>query len=245
MPRRRKYKEHGTYNRYKDGCRCDPCRAAMTVKQREWREAIIAKHGCIPSQQRRNRAGPLVGVGCAVCGVAIKGSHAGSAPDGRVLCKRHRDQSRDWQRKLRVRRARLNKAARGTAGSTCWIAGQCRVCGKQFISSRAKATCCANDCTLINVSANRQRRRARKRTAFVAIVIPRKVFEWDGYRCHLCGKKTDPTKRAPHPKSPTIDHVIPLSKGGTHEPLNCRTAHFRCNASKGNGGSGEQFALLA
>ena len=47
-----------------------------------------------------------------------------------------------------------------------------------------------------------------------------------------------------HPLSPTIDHVIPLSKGGTHEPGNCRLACFRCNAIKSDGGGGEQFAFV-
>ncbi|MEU2106485.1 HNH endonuclease signature motif containing protein [Nocardia sp. NPDC019255] len=71
------------------------------------------------------------------------------------------------------------------------------------------------------------------------------MFESDGYRCHLCRRKTDPTKVAPHPRSPTIDHVIPLSKGGTHEPSNCRTACFHCNATKGDRGGGEQLLLIA
>lgn len=67
----------------------------------------------------------------------------------------------------------------------------------------------------------------------------------DGYRCHLCNRKTDPTKRVPHPRAPTLDHVIPLSCGGTHEPLNCRTACYICNTRKGAGGGGEQFILFA
>jgi len=69
------------------------------------------------------------------------------------------------------------------------------------------------------------------------------VFEADGYRCHLCGKKTGPTKKVPHPKAPTIDHVVPLSKGGEHSMANCRTAHHGCNLAKGNRGGGEQLAI--
>jgi len=32
----------------------------------------------------------------------------------------------------------------------------------------------------------------------------------------------------------TIDHIIPLSKGGLHMMSNCQLAHRRCNSYKGN-----------
>lgn len=66
-----------------------------------------------------------------------------------------------------------------------------------------------------------------------------------GYKKGCRGGKTDPTKAAPHPNSPTIDHVIPLAQGGTHEPPNCRTACFQCNSHKGDRGGGEQMLLVA
>jgi len=78
----------------------------------------------------------------------------------------------------------------------------------------------------------------------VAIVRRYQIHERDRWRCHLCGKKVNREVVAPHPKAPTIDHVIPLAKGGTHEPANCRTAHFLCNSTKGSGGSGEQLMLI-
>lgn len=33
--------------------------------------------------------------------------------------------------------------------------------------------------------------------------------------------------------APTLDHIIPLAAGGTHEPSNCQCAHFSCNSAKG------------
>jgi len=78
------------------------------------------------------------------------------------------------------------------------------------------------------------RRRARKRDAFVADVDRSVIFERDKWRCQLCSEKLDMDTVAPHPRSPTIDHVIPLSKGGTHEPANVQAAHLSCNMIKGN-----------
>jgi 5-methylcytosine-specific restriction endonuclease McrA len=76
-------------------------------------------------------------------------------------------------------------------------------------------------------------RRARVRGAFVASVNHLDVFERDGYICQLCGSGVLPFAPVSHPLSPVIDHIIPLAKGGTHEPTNVQTAHLGCNASKG------------
>lgn len=52
------------------------------------------------------------------------------------------------------------------------------------------------------------------------------------------------TKAVPHPKAPTIDHVVPLAEGGADTAANVRLAHFICNSMRGNRGGGEQLALI-
>jgi hypothetical protein len=124
--------------------------------------------------------------------------------------------------------------------------GQCRICSTWYVTLYLDATCsaeCQEAKRRIDKQMGKDKRRAVKRKAFVANVYKRKVFESDGYRCHLCGKLCDKTKTVPHHKAPTVDHVIPLAAGGTHEPSNCRTAHFICNSRKSYLGGGEQFAL--
>jgi 5-methylcytosine-specific restriction endonuclease McrA len=125
---------------------------------------------------------------------------------------------------------------------------KCRQCGIMFVTLYTEVTC-SEECRRSHVRTNRQLHkdsyRAKKRGAYVKPVNRKRVFELDGYKCHLCGKKTDPTKKAPHPRSPTVDHVFPLNRDGTHEPLNCRTACFQCNSKKGDRGGGEQLVLIA
>lgn len=58
-------------------------------------------------------------------------------------------------------------------------------------------------------------------------VDPRDVFERDGYRCWICGGET--SGKVPDAKAPTLDHVTPVSEGGSHTMDNLRCAHFRCN----------------
>ena len=51
--------------------------------------------------------------------------------------------------------------------------------------------------------------------------------------CGICGKPVDFTKRYPHPLSPCIDHIIPVSKGGhPSDPDNLQLAHWTCNRQK-------------
>lgn len=59
------------------------------------------------------------------------------------------------------------------------------------------------------------------------------VAERDGWICHICGEPV-PDEQFPSPKSPSMDHVIPLSRGGEHSYANVRLAHFGCNAGKKN-----------
>lgn len=54
-----------------------------------------------------------------------------------------------------------------------------------------------------------------------------------GTRCHLCGQSIDLTVSHPDPKSLSIDHLVPQSRGGSHALENLRPAHLGCNASRG------------
>lgn len=130
----------------------------------------------------------------------------------------------------------------------CFKSTKCRICEAWFVTLYTDVTCsseCQSELRRTERQVSHGRRRARKRNAYVADVYRKQVFERDSYRCHLCRKKTRPDKLAPHPRSPTIDHVIPLAVGGTHEPLNCRTACYLCNSRKSHGGGGEQMLLIA
>ena len=51
--------------------------------------------------------------------------------------------------------------------------------------------------------------------------------------CGICGTPVDKTLRSPHPLSPTVDHIIPVAKGGHPSALeNLQLAHRICNRAK-------------
>lgn len=69
------------------------------------------------------------------------------------------------------------------------------------------------------------------------------VFERDGWICQICGRKINKRLNWPNPLSKSIDHIIPLSKGGNDSPINVQAAHLRCNLSK-NATNGGQLRLI-
>jgi 5-methylcytosine-specific restriction endonuclease McrA len=77
-----------------------------------------------------------------------------------------------------------------------------------------------------------QTRRARKLSAFVEDVDPQVVFERDSWTCHICGEAISTDLSHPDPMSASLDHIIPLAKGGEHSYANSGTSHLRCNQRK-------------
>ena len=51
--------------------------------------------------------------------------------------------------------------------------------------------------------------------------------------CGICGNPVDMSLKYPHPMSKTIDHIIPIAKGGHPSDLdNLQLAHWTCNRQK-------------
>ena len=123
----------------------------------------------------------------------------------------------------------------------------CPECGNSFTpvyGSRLRLFCSA-DCSYRNGKRTARAKGKRKKIAVsVESVNPQKVFERDGWLCHLCGKPTSRSRRGTmHPLAPELDHVLPLSKGGDHSYANTACAHRKCNALKGSMAVGQPSLL--
>jgi len=60
------------------------------------------------------------------------------------------------------------------------------------------------------------------------------LAERDGENCALCGDLVDFTLAWPHKMCATVDHIVPWSRGGTHDEGNLQLAHWSCNLKKNN-----------
>ena len=134
----------------------------------------------------------------------------------------------------------------------------CLTCGHSFrtrlrASQRYCSTACSNRRSVDPASPmlDRQTRyvaKSRARRLRHALtwdgVSDRQILDRDGWRCHICRRKIKPALRNPHPKSRSIDHIVPLSEGGDDTAANKRAAHLDCNMARSNRGGHEQLALI-
>jgi hypothetical protein len=77
-------------------------------------------------------------------------------------------------------------------------------------------------------------REQREKATTVERISPLDVFKRDDWTCWLCHQPVDMSQQHPEPNAPTVDHVIPISKGGPHTMDNVRCAHSICNMKKNN-----------
>lgn len=78
-------------------------------------------------------------------------------------------------------------------------------------------------------------------------ITDEEILERDGWRCQIPGCKRRPIRKdlkSPHPRSKSIDHIIPESLGGDDIAENKRAAHLGCNIARSNRIGYEQVALF-
>lgn len=118
----------------------------------------------------------------------------------------------------------------------------CADCGADVIGTASKRIC--RSCSRKRNPSN-ARLRARKCGVAYEPINPIRIFERDGWKCHMCGKKTPRKKRGTiATNAPELDHITALALGGSHTKANVATACRACNSRKGAGSFG-QPSLLA
>lgn len=78
-------------------------------------------------------------------------------------------------------------------------------------------------------------RQAAKRRVESEPIDPMAVFRRAKWRCQICGCSTPRETLSIQPRPlnrPTIDHIVPLARGGAHTRANVQCACLRCNSRK-------------
>lgn len=110
----------------------------------------------------------------------------------------------------------------------------CADCGRTWPSTFAQASRCPS-CSVSHRRAVKRMRNAFRRGApsiSGQVVTDSEIFERDGWRCQLCGDPVLPFIKGLHPRQASIDHIVPVSKGGEHVAANLQLAHLGCNSAK-------------
>lgn len=58
------------------------------------------------------------------------------------------------------------------------------------------------------------------------------LFELFDWTCYLCKNPIDKRRRCPDWRAATVEHLMPISLGGTHTWDNVVPAHLKCNEQK-------------
>ena len=85
-----------------------------------------------------------------------------------------------------------------------------------------------------------QVRRARKRVTMIQHIKLEELIEACGLECYICKIKTDPNAPRNTAFKCEMEHVIPLSRGGSHTLENLRISCAQCNRVKGASRTPEQ-----
>jgi len=113
----------------------------------------------------------------------------------------------------------------------------CLCCNKQFTPKygNKRRLICSSVCfkKFNNLYGSTHKRRAKRFGGAYESINSLHVFQRDKWRCQLCGINTPQRLRGKRqPQSPELDHIIPLSKGGSHSYENTQCACSKCNRIK-------------
>lgn len=163
---------------------------------------------------------------CSECGARF----IARSSDGCIcsdLCRRKRRSDAQTRR----------DAAKATAKASSHPPRICGECGNSFVPvyGDKRREYCSIDCgNKRNGRIAKRKRRAIERGACADNIDPNAVFNRDGWRCHICGCRTPRRLRGSiELKAPEMDHIIPLSKGGSHTMDNVACCCRECNMRKG------------
>ena len=112
--------------------------------------------------------------------------------------------------------------------------GTCVVCGNSFDTYNPAQKTCSKECGKRLKHAHKHKRIPKKQLVDKDITLEA-LYKRDSGVCYLCGKLCDWNDKDGNvvgSNYPSIDHMIPISRGGLHAWTNVKLAHFECNWKK-------------
>ncbi len=136
------------------------------------------------------------------------------------------------------------KGSRKYCSDTCFQATKpkpevlvrmCEHCGTKYETTNVRRLYCSDRCgRRVHDQLKDLRRRSsmQENGPIDKGITAEKLMKRDKNTCHICGGKVDINADSNDGMYPTIDHIVPLSKGGAHTWGNVALAHRKCNTIK-------------
>lgn len=218
-----------------NGHRCRACRRVL------WINVAKAPHYCHQCRQYQEAADIVCefmacvlvltidsGRDCSVCGQQQPISRRSGSRTCSDECQAELNRQQSRQRYEAITGVRLRPASGPRP---------CRLCDRVIVPDHALGR--GRDvCDYCNTHRGSFRARAHLYGVPYTHVSRKAVFRRDGWRCQLCGRKvkrsgtrSKVTGRL-HPRTASLDHIVPMRRGGPHEEANCQCACLLCNVRK-------------
>lgn len=214
--------------------------------------AKLIENGTLLRYAGEYKRGKYIMLSCDICGSVMR--YTGSSLYKRVSCKeckrREQEQRQQQAEKEKAERAAAIEQARAEAAKQRAMQHEarrreivCPVCGESFITYKAKQITCSPECGRKRANIRHTRRNDTriskdKRIDKISLDV---LFRRDSGVCHICGKQCDwkdytqtDTAFIAGNLYPSVDHVVPVSLGGTDSWDNVMLAHRICNSVRGN-----------
>jgi 5-methylcytosine-specific restriction endonuclease McrA len=246
------------YRGGKGTVRCKPCRViAQRRSTRDSARRKILRDN--PDAEFVDERSVVAAKRCVDCDSPVERSTKGRVRKRCAPCCKAEIKRLNRQRYERIRALQLaNPAPRKPRINACLGCGcdveskptgrvryRCEPCRIAHRNDLMEAWRAANPATvrLMNKRRN-QRKRAAQKGVDAESYDAHQIFERDRWRCHLCRKGIRRDLKFPHPRSASVDHLVPIAEGGADSPANVAAAHLQCNQRKGSRGGGEQLMLV-
>jgi hypothetical protein len=173
----------------------------------------------VPAPSHRDREGKYCSKACYYAS-RTKATPPEPIPVGQWM-RRHR------AKVVRLKRCRECKAEVPKAQQRCYPCGLLATYTAKQMNRKSPTT-----------RAAQRRAKHKRRTLMQTLYRDEDIFRRDGYRCHfrntgqcvMARAKCKPNaNRMLDDWAPTIDHIVPLARGGADTPDNVACAHRKCN----------------
>jgi len=202
----------------------------------------------------------IVKIKCRQCNHEFTRSAQISRKNKKIACSKCKENENEERRELkemiRNNKKKLNKGVsvlkkKEKELNKKSIYKVCATCGYVFIGKR-NSLCCSNECGRKYKNRRKELRNKHISGSSDDGISLDKLIERDGNECYICDKKCDSNDYVITDEGhyivgrnyPSIEHVIPVSKGGQHTWGNVKLAHMYCNTIKSDNDLFEETGQL-